>query len=147
MTHNPLHDGENKVNILILAVMRFSDKRIIASLVRNKDITIEGLRECVAGNASIQAGKRYSSQGPNQTINYSLDAQGRVFAMATAQGYSPRVAFGALDEMQKLFNKELGIKAAAATENSLSKPAQPIFNHIYQKSALHKQLFNSITLN
>lgn len=133
MTQNPLHDGGNKVSILILAVMRFSDKRIIASFQRSKEITIEGLRECVAGNASIQAGKRYSSQGPNQSINYSLDAQGRVFAMVTSHGYSPRIAFGALDEMQQLFNKELGVKAASATENSLSKAAQPIFGHIFQK--------------
>jgi hypothetical protein len=62
-----------------------------------------------------------------------LDAQGRVYAMVAVKTYSPRVAFSALDELQQLFNKELGIKAASATENSLSKPAQPIFHHVYEK--------------
>jgi hypothetical protein len=128
----PFNDND-RLNVLALAVMRFSDKRIIASYQRSKDITLEGLRECVAGNASIQAGKRYSTQGSLQSINYTLDAQGRVYAMVTVQGYSPRIAFGALDEMQQLFNKELGIKAASATENSLSKQAQPIFHHIFEK--------------
>lgn len=127
------NNGSGKLNILILAVMRFSDKRIIASYHRSKEITIEGLRECVAGNASIQAGKRYSNQGTSQSIHYTLDAQGRVFAMVSAIDYSPRVAFGALDELQQLFNKELGIRAASAMENGLSKSAQPIFNHIFEK--------------
>lgn len=127
------HDSLGRQNILILAVMRFSDKRIIASIQKSKEVVIEGLRECVAANASIQAGKKYSTQGSSQCINYTLDAQGRVYAMVVVQGYSPRVAFTALEEMQQLFNKELGIKAASATENGLSKQALPIFQHILEK--------------
>ena len=96
-------------------------------------MTIEGVRECVAGNAGIMAGKRYSVQGSTQSIHYSLDVQGRVFAVVTTPKYPPRIAFTCLDEFQQLFNKDLGMKAASAGEGSLSKASSALFRHIYDK--------------
>lgn len=113
--------------------MRFSDKRIIASQHISKEVAIEGLRECVASNAAIQSNKKYSSTGRSFAIHYSLDAQGRVFALITVPNYSARIAFAALEDLQQLFNKEFGMKAATAKEDALSKPAQNVFNFIYQK--------------
>lgn len=130
MTLNPLH---SQMNILILAVVRSSDKTVIAQFIRNKEVTIEGVRECIASNARMAAGKRYTSQGPEQSIHYTLDPQGRVFAMVTVNRYSPRVAFAALDEFQTMFNKELGMKAAGALEGQLTQASKPIFKHLYEK--------------
>lgn len=132
MTTNPLH-ASSSTNIFIFAVMRSSDKCVIASYLRTRDLTIEGVRECVAGNAGIMAGKRYTSQGSTQSIHYTLDAQGRVFALVTTPKYPVRVAFGCLDEFQQLFNKDLGIKAASAGEGSLSKASSALFRHLHDK--------------
>ena len=129
MTFNPIHNQ----NILILAVVRSSDKTVISQFIRNKDVTIEGVRECIASNPKLTAGKRYTTQGSDQSIHYTMDPQGRVFAMVTVSRYSPRVAFAALDEFQTMFNKELGMKASNATEGQLSKASKPIYKHIYEK--------------
>ena len=75
MPQNPLH-GTEAANVLLLVVMRFSDKAIVAYFQKSKDVTIEGVRECVAGSANIQNGKRYTSQGSTQSIHYTLDNQG-----------------------------------------------------------------------
>lgn len=132
MTVNPMH-GARTMNLMIFAVVRYGDRTVVAQHIRNKELTIEGVRECIASNARIAAGKRYTSQGQDQAIHYTLDAQGRVFAIVTNSRYSPRVAFAALDEMQQMFNKELGIKVASALEGTLTQPAKPIFKHIFEK--------------
>jgi hypothetical protein len=132
MTTNPMHAGRT-MNIMIFAVVRYGDRTVIAQHIRNKDLTIEGVRECIASNARVIAGKRYTAQGQDQCIHYVLDAQGRVFVLVTNARYSPRIAFAALDEFQQMFNKELGMKAAAAMEGSLTQPAKPIFKYIFEK--------------
>jgi hypothetical protein len=134
MTFNPLHNGNSKdLNLYILAVMRSSDKVMVAYSVRSRDVTIEGIRECVAGNSSIQAGKRYTSQGQAQCIHYTRDYQGRVFALVSSPKYSPRIAFALLDEFQSRFNAELGPRVPTALENGLSKMAQSIFKEMFEK--------------
>lgn len=151
MAYNPLNNSAPTQNIFLLAVVRSTDKCIVASYVRSNEVTIEGLRECIASNPSMIRGKRYSSQGSAQAIHYTLDPQGRVFSLVSAAKYPPRVAFAALDEFQELFNKELGIKAANANEGALSRPASALFKLIYEKyditrftscySFFHFQLF------
>lgn len=134
MAYNPMHNNNGtSTNIFILAIMRYTDKCMIASYIRSKEVTIEGVRECVAGNANILRDKRYTSAGQAQSIHYTLDAQGRVFAIVTLPTYSPRIAFAALDDLQQMFNKELGVRAASATEGSLSRPSSTLFKHIYEK--------------
>jgi hypothetical protein len=130
MTYNPIH---GQMNILILAVIRSTDKTVISSFIRNKSLTIEGIRECVAANARMAAGKKYTSQGQENSIHYTLDPQGRVFAMVTISKYPPRIAFTALNEFRDMFNRQLGMKAATATEGALTQLSKPIFKHIYEK--------------
>lgn len=132
MTVNPLHG--NISQIYMMAVLRYADKSIVSTLSKNQEITKEGIRECVAGNAaSIQPGKRYTSQGDTQSIHYTLDAQGRVYAIVTNRDYSPRVAFTALDELQQTFAKEFGLKVASATEESLTRSSRPLMSSIFEK--------------
>lgn len=133
MTTNPLHSNQQSPNIFILAVVRSADKAVVASYLRSNEVTIEGIRECIASNPSMIRGKRYSAQGPAQTIHYTLDPQGRVYSIVTAPKYPLRIAFAALDELQELFNRDIGIKVASATEGSLSRPAATIFKSIYEK--------------
>ncbi len=104
MTHNPLHAQNSQIYLIV--VLRFTDKSVIASFQNSKEVTIEGVRECVAGNSNMVAGKRYTSQGQNQAIHYTIDAQGRVYSIVTSPKYSPRIAFGALDELIVKFVKE-----------------------------------------
>lgn len=131
-TSNPLHSNTPN-NIFLMAVMRYSDKRIVANFIRNNDVTIEGLRECVASNASIQPGKRYSVQGSSFSISYCLDVQGRVYGIVTSSKYSPRITFAALDELQQMFNKELGMKVAASPEGGLTRASASVFKYIFDK--------------
>ncbi len=119
MTTNPLH-----------AILRHSDKTVVATYSPGKEVTKEGIRECVAANANIQSGKRYTSTGDSQAIHYCLDAQGRVYSLVTNPRYSPRIAFLALEELQKQFGKEFGPRVASATEGSLTKPARTILQDI-----------------
>ena len=98
-------------------------------------VTKEGIRECVAGNAAIQANKKYTAQGEAQAIHYSLDAQGRVYAMVTNPTYSARVAFIALEDLQKRFGNDFGPKVASSTEESLSKAARPLLKEVVERFA------------
>lgn len=133
MTQNPLHSGNKTSNLLLLAVVRSTDKCILASYIRSNDVTVEGVRECIASNPSMVRGKRYSSQGSSFAIHYTLDPQGRVFSLVSSPKYPSRIAFAALDELQDLFNRELGVRAAAAKEGSLSRPAANIFKVVFEK--------------
>lgn len=127
---NTLHDA-NK--IYLIAVLRSSDKTVVASYQQERDVTVEGVRECIAGNASIENGKRYSSQGESQSIHYTIDPQGRVYAIVTSPQYSLRRAFRALDDLIEKFGRDLGHRVATATEQSLSQVAVPIMKQIFQK--------------
>ena len=46
----------------MLAVLRFSDKIVVATYSTSREVTKEGIRECVAGNATMTQGRRYTSQ-------------------------------------------------------------------------------------
>ena len=94
MTTNPLHG--NNPQVYMVAVVRYADKTVVAYYSSSKEVTKEGIRECIAGNANIQPGKRYTAQGDTQSIHYVLDTQGRVYSVVTNTRYSPRVAFLAL---------------------------------------------------
>jgi hypothetical protein len=133
MTTNPMHNGNQSPNIFIFAVVRSADKTVVASYLRSNEVTVEGVRECIAANPSMVRGKRYSAQGPAQCIHYTLDPQGRVFSVVTAPKYPLRVAFSALDELQENFNRELGSRVANANEGGLSRPAANVFKQLYEK--------------
>jgi hypothetical protein len=127
---NPLHTNIPK--IYMVAILRYSDKTVVATYSTSKEVTKEGIRELVAGNAQMTAGRRYTSQGDSQSIHYTLDAQGRVYAVVTNPQYPPRVVFGALDELQSSF-AEFDSKVANATEESLSKPARLLLKDFTEK--------------
>ena len=119
--------------IYLLAVVRSSDKTVVASYQQGKEVTVEGVRECIAGNANIEAGKRYTSQGDSQSIHYMIDLQGRVYSIVTNTNFSVRTAFRALDELIERFGRDLGHRIATATEQSLTGAATPIMKQIHQK--------------
>ncbi len=122
-----------KNHVYLVAVLRSSDKTVVASYQQERDVTVEGVRECIAGNGSIETGKRYSSQGDTQSIHYMIDQQGRVYSIVTSPTYSLRTAFRAIDELLDKFGRELGHRIATATEQSLSQSAAPIMKQIFQK--------------
>eukprot|EP01038_Epipyxis_sp_PR26KG_P009628 gene9628-12964_t len=132
MTHNPLHNNSSN-NIYLLAVLRYSDKVIVACYHKNKDITIPGVRECIASNSTIQINKRYSINGENQAIHYHCDSTGRIFIIVTGVRYPPRLAFVALDEFESKFNKDLGVRIAAASEGSLTRVSLSLMRDICDK--------------
>ena len=116
----------------MLAVLRLSDKTVVATYSSSRDVTKEGIRECVAGNAQISAARRYTSQGETQSIHYFSDTQGRVYAIVTNRNFPPRVAFLALDELQKEF-ADFGSKVAISCEEGLTEPSKPTLNAIADK--------------
>ena len=128
--HNPLHSTRSQ--IYMLAVLRYSDKTVVATYSESGDVTKEGVRECVAGNAQMTPGRRYTSQGDTQAIHYSTDAQGRVYAIVTNPNYPVRVAFGALDDLQNEF-ADFGSRVAASGEEGLSKSARLTLKSIAMK--------------
>jgi hypothetical protein len=130
---NPLHQGGIVPQIFMAAVLRQADKTVVAVYQVSKDVTKEGVRECVAGNGNIQTGRRYTSEGDKQSIHYTLDAQGRVYAMVTNKRYPNRVAFMALEELQKQFGKELGPRVPNAIEESLNRPARQIMKGVVDR--------------
>lgn len=136
-TSNPLHQGGIVPQILMVGVLRQADKTMVAVYSVSKEVTKEGIRECVAGNANIQTGKRYTSEGEKMAIHYTLDAQGRVYALVTNKRYPTRIAFSALDELQKQFGKELGPRVPNAIEESLNKPARMLIKVIVDRLAVH----------
>lgn len=121
--------------LYLLAVIRYSDKTVLASLPLSKEVTVEGVRECVASNAYIVSGKRYTSQGTAYSISYTQDINGRVYCIVTSPSYSPRVAFTALDEMISRFSKDQGPRSAGGTENSWTRSSRPILEAIANKYA------------
>ena len=116
----------------MVAVLRSTDKTVVATYSTSKTVTKEGIRECIAGNASLEPGKRYSSQGTTQSIYYCLDIQGRVYAIVTNPSYPARVAFTALEELQSEFS-DYGSRVPSATEESLSKPARLVLKGVLDK--------------
>jgi hypothetical protein len=133
-SYNPVHSNSAN-SIFLIAVIRFSDKVVVASsLFSRSSISIEGVRECVAGNtANIQPGKRFTSSGDFQAIHYQLDAQGKVYAIVTSPNFSTRIAFCALDDVVSKFKSEIGNKVVSASEGSLNKMAHSIFKEIYDR--------------
>ena len=119
--------------MLFFAVLRFSDKRIVATYSAAGEVDKEGIRELIAGNPSCIAGKKYSSKGTTQVVNYTLDASGRVYVVVTNNAYSTRVAFAVVEELQETFLKEYGQKVPSATEESLSKPSKKLFLMLFEK--------------
>lgn len=130
MALNPMLDAHR---IFLLVVLRSSDKTIVASYQPDRDVTVEGVRECVAGNGNIQTGKRYSTQGEAQSIHYVVDSQGRVYSIVTSPQFPPRTAFLALDELQERFRLDFGSRIATATEQGLSLAATPVMKQVFQK--------------
>jgi len=116
--------------ILLIVVLRSADKTIVASLATSKEVSKEGVRELVASNHSMLINKKYANNGSSQSIFYTLDAQGRVYALVTKAGYSARVAFAALEDLRSAFSEELGPRVASATNDSLNKVSVPIFRDI-----------------
>lgn len=131
MARNALHGDVPE--ILLMAVMRFSDKTIVASFQNAREVTVEGVRECIAGSANIELGKRYTSQGPLQSIHYEIDAQGRVFALVANPKFSVRVSFLALDELVNHFSQRFGGRIATAREGELSREGLPVFRSIFDR--------------
>ena len=119
--------------MLYFAVLRFSDKTVCASYSAGGGVDKEGARELIAGNPNCVAGKKYSVTGSTQIINYTLDASGRVYLVATNNAYSVRIAFAIIEELQELFQREFGQKIPTATEESLSKAAKKLFVALYEK--------------
>jgi len=132
MTTNPLH--ATLPQVFMVAVLRATDKTVVAAYSTARDVTKEGIRECVAGNPTLEPGKRYSIQGAAQTIHYQCDANGRVFSIVTNPQYPPRVAFQALEELQMEF-ADYGPKIPTATEELLSKPTRLIMKAVVDKYA------------
>lgn len=87
---------------------------------------------CVSSNANLAPGKRYVSQGDVQTIHYSVDSRGCVYAIVTNPNYPVRVAFTALDDLVRAF-AEFIPKVTAASEESLSASARVNFKVIADK--------------
>lgn len=143
MTANPMHNSIPQV--YMVAVLRYADKSVVAVYSASKEVTKEGIRECVAGNAKIQSGRRYTVEGESQAIHYTLDPQGRVYALVTNPKYSPRVAFIALDELQKQFGKEFGPRVASASEETLNKPARVLLKEISDRLVSVLLVFDTYT--
>ena len=133
-SHNPLHN--DRPQIFMLAVLRLSDKTVVATHSSSRDVTKEGVRECVAGNAQITAARRYTSQGDTQSIHYFSDTQGRVYAIVTNRNFLPRVAFLALDELQREF-ADFGSKVASSVEEGLTKDSKLTLKAIAEKYLSH----------
>lgn len=82
---NPIHRDTDSNGIYMMALIRYSDKTVVASISFNQAshigrISVEGVRECVAGSAAtLQPGKRLSAQGDSFCIHYQLDGQVRIF--------------------------------------------------------------------
>lgn len=125
--------SNSKSQLLLLAVLRYSDKAVIAHLSLSNEITIEGIRECVAANSNIITGKLYTSQGSMFSIHYKQDTHGRVYAIVTSPSYSARVAYTALEDLSSGFGKHFGPRSASATEGSLSKPCKQFFEDLSSK--------------
>lgn len=130
--NNPLH--ANLPQVYMVAVLRSTDKTVVAAYTTSREVTKEGVRECIAGNPSMEPGKRFSSQGQTQSIHYVCDQQGRVYAIVTNPSYSPRVAFIALEELQTEFS-DYGRQVPTATEESLSKVARLVLKGVVDKYA------------
>lgn len=122
------------LEIYAILVLRYFDKTIVASYVNPKeDISIEGVRECVASNMNIIAGKRYSSQGNYQSIHYIIDIHGRVYSLVTNPEFPLKLAFNCLEEISSSFHQKFDSLVAKATEQSLSANSRSLFQEIFIK--------------
>ena len=54
---NPLHGMNGSQYISLAVILRASDSVIVSHYSRDREVTIEGVRECVAGNPNIQVDK------------------------------------------------------------------------------------------
>ena len=131
----------NQVEMIV--IIRNNDKTIVASYYAGnltdkaeKNRIKQGVRQCINESNKIEIGKRYSVSGDySNAIHYTLDKQGRIYAIITAKKYSVRLAFSALDEVKSEFSSEFGPKVPSATEESLSKISKEILQEIANKYA------------
>lgn len=131
----------NQVEMIV--VIRNNDKTIVASYYAGsltdkaeKNSIKQGVRQCINESNKIEIGKRYSVSGDHSNaIHYTLDKQGRIYAIVTAKKYSVRLAFAALDEVKSDFSSEFGPKVPSATEESLSKISKETLQEIASKYA------------
>ena len=130
-TINPLYT--ELPQILFMAVMRISDRRIVATSSAQGDLDKDGLRKLIGGNESLVTGKRCSATGAAQTANYLLDATGGVYIVVTNKAYPPRVAFQVIDEFQEHFSKDYGAEIAAAKEEGLTRKSKKLLVQLYEK--------------
>ena len=131
--HNPLH--ANIPKIFMVAILRQSDKVVVATYSVSKDVTKEGVRQTVSGNSNIIANKRYTSQGDMQAIHYILDTEGRIFSLVTNSQYPARIAFTAIEDLQTQF-AEFNSQVAGAKEESLTKSTRLILKDFVEKWVL-----------
>ena len=118
------------------AVLRFSDKTVLALFANSKAVSKNFVSETIAkqqGAKPIVPGKKYTTQGADVALHYTLDPHGRIYAIVSSAEFSPRIVFMALDELKVTFAKDFGPKCSSATENSLSKAAGPLLSGILQK--------------
>ena len=78
---NPLKTDDTPV-IHMICLVRYSDKAVVASLAFSDEgkISVEGVRECVAGNSgALEPGRRFLAQGDTFCIFYQIDEQVKRF--------------------------------------------------------------------
>jgi len=133
--------SKNQVEMII--VIRNNDKTIAASYYAGsstdkveRNSIKQGVRKCITESNKIEIGKRYLVSGDHSNaIHYTLDKQGRIYAIVTVKNYSTRLAFSALDEIKIEFSSEFGPKVPSATEESLSKMSKDTLQEIADKYA------------
>ena len=125
---NPLHN--NLPQVYMAAVLRSSDKTIVASYSTG----VVGGKDEIRNAPNLEPGKRFSSQGPTQSIHYLCDTNGNVYAIVTTPNYSPRVAFIALEELLTEFSDYRNL-VPTATNESLSKASRLVLKAVVDKYA------------
>lgn len=126
-------DSSRRNQIFLIAVVRYSDKAVCACYCNGHDVDKEGVREQVASNAHARPGGKYTATGDLQSIHYTLDHMGRIYAIVTNPSFSVRSAFMILEEFQQSFQRDFGTRLSTASEESLSRVSTPMLRDFCEK--------------
>ena len=133
----PGSGGKRKTGLYMICVVRHSDEALLASFKTAKDLDPGDVLEIISDKgAKLVEGKRFSEPADEgQTVHFTLDRKGRVFAIMTKSSYPQRVAFSVLEEVKERWGAEFGSMVKAAKTNSLTADSKPLLKSFVDKYA------------
>jgi hypothetical protein len=107
---------------------------VIASHSHNTETQLDGVKQVLQQpNMQMQPGKHYSFSAAGNAWHLISDDDGLIYILIAKATYQQRLAYAALEELQKKFSSKYKEKAGTAKARSLDRVANPILMGVCTK--------------